>query len=45
MTWHRQAAFQILYEIFQMNSNEVKQTEQDVLNPSKKNPNWVIYPP
>ena len=29
-----------------MNSNEVKQSEQDVLNPSeKKNPNLVIYPP
>ena len=45
MTWHRQAAFQIQYEIFWMNSNEVKQTEQDVLSHSEKNPNLVIYPP
>ena len=28
-----------------MNSNEVKQTEQDVLNPSEKNPNLVILSP
>ena len=28
-----------------MSSNEVKQTEQDVLNPSEKIPNLVIYPP
>ena len=33
MTWHRQAAFQIQYGIFYVNSNEVK---QDVLNHSEK---------
>ena len=46
MTWHRQAPFQIQYEIFNMNSNEVKQTEQDVLDPSeKKILTWLFYPP
>ena len=29
-----------------MNSNEVKQTEQDVLNPGEKNfLTWLFYPP
>ena len=42
MTWHRQAAFQIQYGIFQVNSNEVK---QDVLNHSEKIILVILFPP
>ena len=46
ITWHRQAAFQIQYGIFSVNSDEVKQTEQDVPNPVKDLPDLVIlFPP
>ena len=46
ITWHRQAAFQIQYGIFSVNSEEGKQTEQDVPNPVKDLPDLVIllYP-
>ena len=42
ITWHRQAAFQIQYGIFSVNSDEEKQTEQDVQNPSKRS-SWLGY--
>ena len=42
ITWHRQAAFQIQYGIFSVNSDEVKQTEQDVPNPSERS-SWPGY--
>ena len=46
MTWHRQGAFQIQYGIFEVNSNKVKQTEQDVPNPSEKIfLTWLFYFP
>ena len=46
MTWHRQGAFQIQYGIFRVNSKKVKQTEQDVPNPSEKIfLTWLFYFP
>ena len=43
MTWHLQAAFQIQYGIFKVNSNEVK---QDILNHSEKIClSWLFYFP
>ena len=44
MTWNRQAAFQIQYGIFEVNSNEVK---QDVLNHSENILviGWWLRPP
>ena len=46
MTWHRQGAFQIQYGIFYVYSNKVKQTEQDVPNPSEKIfLTWLLYFP
>ena len=46
MAWHRQGAFQIQYGIFMVNSNKVKQTEQDVPNPSEKIfLTWLFYFP
>ena len=42
ITWHRQAAFQIQYGIFSVNSDEVKQTEQDAPNPSDRS-SWLGY--
>ena len=46
MIWHRQGAFQIQYGIFEVNSNKVKQTEQDVPNPSENIfLTWLFYFP
>ena len=46
MTWHRQGAFQTQYGIFSVNFNKVKQTEQDVPNPSEKIfLTWLFYCP
>ena len=46
ITWHRQTTFQIQYGIFSVNSDEVKQTEQDIPTPVKDHPGLVIlFPP
>ena len=45
ITWHRQAAFQIQYGIVEVNSDEVKQTEQDVPNPKYLPDLVILFPP
>ena len=43
ITWHRQTAFQIQYGIFSVNSDEVKQTEQDIPTPCSERSSWLGY--